>query len=237
MFEHTMSPRPSLAFATAFQTLLPAKFWSRLKLHHLVEIPRLVRLLIIVFLPGHIALSAFAGWMHYKTASAAAWWMQGAWQDTLLAVLIPYWIPDPEGSMTVASPAFILMIAHIAAALILLALRDTMGIAKVRIEHPIRVTIYGCIPLVVFGQAAYGVLWLGLYESMMGTLPSDYLTILFLVLAFASISLLAWMARWWWCAIRTYMQLPRPLIVWIAVFPTACLAGFTLWFASVVWIQ
>lgn len=253
-FEHAEHPAPALAWSWG-RSLRPDRFWSRLRMHHAIVVPRLWVALAIMLLLMHLATGAGMAWLEH-TAGRVAELSQGDWlrvRDPLSVLINPYarvfanqFPPVYTAWVYVGVLGALLCPAGFA------LLRQTSARLGLRREHALRGAAYSLAPLppllLVFAGAralrAYGSAWaLGLTLRTTRSGPPDGLTRICNTLddvasaigryQWAAIPLcLAWCGAYWWCFSKLYLQLPdatRTALLLVLTAFLAALAIVTFW--------
>lgn len=236
------------AWRTWWWTLLPGRFWRRVRLERPVRTRRLALWLLLAYGTWHVVSAAAAcagmgvGWWHgavfprgshffnacfapfltYDYSSGGAWWGGGR--------------RGGLGVMVGINPAvWALLGASACMPLVLTALPFTRARAKVRVAQVLRGGVYGLAWLVLLSLV--NVAFDAVHAAYMagGPLPRRG-GLLASVLAWLNtvewrlwwvwgMVLMAWLMRWWWVTLARGYRLERPGPVFAAMAVASLLAG------------
>ncbi len=226
-FEHARGVLRSWvsAMRTLCWALLPWVFWSKVKLHHEVNVRRLLTwpivafgtawmVLVVVRMGGYFTFGPFAGrtpgvpfggllqeLVNTVAFPVVYWW--GSWFE----ILVDEWGPVLLG----------LFAAGIGWPVLLLILPETRRRAKVRWQHLLRAGVYGLawvsvhIALLVV-MAVQGLL-LGDWDVSLG-MSGSVVDLLYEWWPLYGLTLTAWMSAWWWFAMARGFQIERATLHW-----------------------
>ena len=254
-FEHASERRFRRTIATIVRTARPGRFWQDVRLHHGVRVGRIVWTIVLLAIFSQVALGLAAGSLNYATAEA---WdsirprFTPTWADFYQPAILPQ-MPTLWNGLSGLSLSFdrgriapLIVLAWITPLLLFLILNDTMRLAKVRWVHLLRVGAYSAVPMLILVQMDFLIEWLRDYNfaSSFGTrtaAPTGFPvlplgTYTFFLRAGVVVFFL-WLAAWWFSAIKLYMRLPRPWLVFLIMHATAMFATGVLFLAFEVWIR
>lgn len=253
LYEHARGPAPR-AMAASLARALPARhFWSRVRMSHTLRPARLVLLVLLVAVLSHALIVLSQGirtilfvqeYYRFMGPTRTAPSSLREVLDFLFThpsgidllrwrLLMPYGCLDEPSAATAAqsillAPSRHLPALHLLSAVFLLLLPDTRAIAKVRPAHLLRSAAYPLALVLVIGTL--GVLaghWIETAISLLrGTILGRPVAIPEVVALPIG---LAWWAWWWLLVCRTYLRLPRPILVWMLTLIVPGLAAFTLY--------
>lgn len=241
-FEHTRGAMRSLraAWRTLGWALAPMVFWSRVRMHHEVRVRRVLLFPVVAFgsiwsLVFVLRVSAFFLDGRYFRG---AWTGMGAEVANMLVwpVAVMDWYPGQSGSggrlnitwmINDWSPMYAGLFGQaLLVPLLLLGLPVTRRRAKIRKVHVLRAAVYGQSWIAIH----LGVL---LASTLLGAVTAEYNTAMAwdgpvldalyeYPLAYGA-GLGAWIAVWWWYALRRGFAMPQATRHWALLMVAAAL--------------
>ncbi|MDX2118630.1 MAG: hypothetical protein SFY96_10650 [Planctomycetota bacterium] len=224
------------AWQTWAWTLLPWRFWSRVGMHHevrarraMIWVPALwLSVWWIVAIERVVLVLVYRGWTGSTIGGALAVWRDEFWWELawpFLSARDDWFFSNPNAGgflgwqtwpvyppivFKVPMGLWSAVLANAAFALMLLALPDTRAAAKLRPAHIWRGFVFGWswlgLAMLVLVGSMFDELYQVIATNRTGWISPPWIDLL---VADHHWVMLAWIAVWWWCAIKIGYRIER----------------------------